>query len=200
MTIGTSSSKELSETLLPSANSSAVIVTTRQKLESALKRANRVEEERGTNRFKKLMGEHIVFVVDECHRALSSEGMKSIQEFFPNSTWFGFTGTPIFEENKKQAQGSLARTTHDQYGEVLHTYTIKNALEDGAVLGFQVEHEDTIEPTSLENNIYEQRRLKEKYANLTSDELAKLVDEMDPIKKEDYLETTTFESDEHIKF
>ncbi|REB11595.1 type I restriction endonuclease subunit R [Sporosarcina sp. BI001-red] len=197
--VGTGSSRELSETLLSSANSNAVIVTTRQKLESALKHAKRVEEERGTNRFKKLIGEHIVFVVDECHRALSAEGMKSIQEFFPNSTWFGFTGTPIFEENKKQAQGSLARTTHDQYGEVLHTYTIKNALEDGAVLGFQVEHEDTIDGDSLYENIYDQLRQKEKYANLSSDELAKFIDEMDPIKKEEFLETTTFETDDHIQ-
>lgn len=77
--VGTGSSKELSETLLSSENSNAVIITTRQKLESALKRAKRVEEERGTQRFKKLLGQHIVFVVDECHRALSAEGMKSLK-------------------------------------------------------------------------------------------------------------------------
>ena len=66
--------------------------------------------------FEKLIGQHIVFVVDECHRALSAENMEEIKQFFPNSTWFGFTGTPIFEANKKQAQGQLARTTRDQYG------------------------------------------------------------------------------------
>ena len=38
------------------------------------------------------------------------------------------------------AKGQLARTTHDQYGEQLHTYTIKTALDDNSVLGFQVEH------------------------------------------------------------
>lgn len=78
--------------------------------------------------------------MDECHRALSAEGMEEIKAFFPNSTWFGFTGTPIFEENKKQAKGQLARTTYDQYGVVLHTYTIKNALNDALVLGCQFEH------------------------------------------------------------
>ncbi|MCU4806634.1 HsdR family type I site-specific deoxyribonuclease [Bacillus cereus] len=197
--VGTGSAKELSNTLLADANSNVVIVTTRQKLDAALRYANKQEEQKGTNRFKKLLGQHIVFVVDECHRALSAEGLEEIKGFFPNSTWFGFTGTPIFEENKKQAKGQLARTTHDQYGEVLHTYTIKNALEDGSVLGFQVEHEDTIEPTSLNNQIYQQLRQVEKYATYSPDRINKLIDEMVGVKKEEYLDNSVYESDEHIQ-
>ncbi|MDW0114365.1 HsdR family type I site-specific deoxyribonuclease [Sporosarcina saromensis] len=197
--VGTGSSRELSETLLSSANSNTVIITTRQKLEAALRYAERQEEQRGTQRFKNLISQHIVFVVDECHRALSAEGMEAIKKFFPNSTWFGFTGTPIFEQNKKQAKGRLARTTHDQYGEVLHTYTIKNALEDGSVLGFQVEHEDTIEPTSLDNYIFEQLRQKEKYASVTDDELNDLIDKMEQFEKESYIDSSSYESEEHIQ-
>lgn len=197
--VGTGSAKELSNTLLSDANSNTVIITTRQKLEAALRYAQRQEEQKGTKRFKKLLGQHIVFVVDECHRALSAEGMEVIKGFFPNSTWFGFTGTPIFNENKKQAKGQLARTTRDQYGEVLHTYTIKNALDDGAVLGFQVEHEDTIEPTSLNNYIFNQLRLNEKYADFSNDEINDMIDQMDGIEKEAYLEPSTFERDEHIQ-
>lgn len=197
--VGTGSAKELSDTLLSDANSNTVIITTRQKLEAALRYAQRQEEQKGTQRFKKLLGQHIVFVVDECHRALSGEGMQVIKEFFPNSTWFGFTGTPIFNENKKQAKGQLARTTRDQYGEVLHTYTIKNALDDGAVLGFQVEHEDTIDQTSLNNYIFNQLRQVEKYANLTADEINNIIDQMDGIEKETYLEPFSFESDDHIQ-
>lgn len=197
--VGTGSAKELSETLLSDANSNTVIITTRQKLEAALSYAQKLEEQKGTQRFKKLLGQHIVFVVDECHRALSSEGMEAIKKFFPNSTWFGFTGTPIFEENKKQAKGQLARTTHDQYGEVLHIYTIKNALDDKAVLGFQVEHEDTIEPTSLNNYIFKQLRQNEKYVDLSDDEINDMIDQMDGIKKEAYIEPSTYESDEHIQ-
>ncbi|MBU8786637.1 HsdR family type I site-specific deoxyribonuclease [Bacillus glycinifermentans] len=197
--VGTGSAKELSDTLLSDANSNTVIITTRQKLEAALRYAQRQEEQKGTQRFKKLLGQHIVFVVDECHRALSAEGMQVIKGFFPNSTWFGFTGTPIFNENKKQAKGQLARTTRDQYGEVLHTYTIKNALDDGAVLGFQVEHEDTIDPTSLNNYIFNQLRQNEKYANLTADEINHIIDQMDGIEKEAYLEPSSFENDDHIQ-
>lgn len=197
--VGTGSAKELSDTLLADANSNVIIVTTRQKLDAALKYANKQEEQKGTNRFHKLMSQHIVFIVDECHRAISAENMEEIKAFFPNSTWFGFTGTPIFSENKKQAKGQLARTTHDQYGEVLHTYTIKNALEDGAVLGFQVEHEDTVEPTSLDNKIHHQFRVNEKYADYTTEAINKVIDEMDEIKKESYLESSTYENDEHIQ-
>ncbi|MGF9977711.1 type I restriction endonuclease subunit R [Viridibacillus arvi] len=202
--IGTGSSRELSKTLLADANSNTVIVTTRQKLESALRYAKKQEEQQGTNRYQKLMGQHIVFVVDECHRALSAEGMEAVNEFFPNSTWFGFTGTPIFEENKKQAKGRLARTTHDQYGEVLHTYTIKNALDDGAVLGFQVEHENTIEPTSLDNYIFNQLCPNDEEMDANSyidlrNETNDQIDQMDGLEKEEYLETSIFETDEHIQ-
>ena len=196
--VGTGSAKELSETLLADANSNVIIVTTRQKLDAALRRAKRQEEKKGTNRFKKLAGQHIVFVVDECHRALSSEGMVEIKKFFPNSTWFGFTGTPIFEVNKKQAKGQLARTTHDQYGEKLHTYTIKNALEDGAVLGFQVEHEDTVKENTLNNKIYAQLQQVGKYASFNSDRINQVIDEMDGVKKEEYLDNSVYESDDHI--
>ncbi|SFL61241.1 type I restriction enzyme, R subunit [Gracilibacillus orientalis] len=197
--VGTGSAKELSSTLLSDANTNAVIITTRQKLDSALRYAQKAEENKGTQRFKKLLGQHIVFIVDECHRALSAEGMERMKDFFPNSTWFGFTGTPIFNVNKKQAQGQLARTTRDQYGDVLHTYTIKNALEDHAVLGFQVEHEDTIGPTSLNNHIYDQLRQSEKYANATDIKVNDVIDQMNGIEKEKYIDNASFERDDHIQ-
>ncbi|MCO6018985.1 HsdR family type I site-specific deoxyribonuclease [Carnobacterium divergens] len=197
--VGTGNAEELSETLLAEANSNVVIITTRQKLDAALQQAKKQEEKKGTNRFKKLVGQHIVFVVDECHRALGAENMQEIKEVFPNSTWFGFTGTPIFEENKKQLKGELARTTYDQYGEVLHTYTIKNALEDGAVLGFQVEHEDTIALISIENKIHHQLKQVEKYAAYSSEQINKIIDQMEPIKKETYIDASVYESEEHIQ-
>lgn len=101
--------------------------------------------------------------------------------------------------NKKQAKGQLARTTHDQYGEVLHTYTIKNALEDGAVLGFQVEHENTIEQISLKNVIFDQLRKDTKYANHTDEQITHLIDQMDGIEQEKYIDPTIYEKEEHIR-
>ena len=80
--VGTGSAKELSKTLLADANSNVVIVTTRQKLDVALKYARKQEEQKGTNRFQKLMGQHIVFIVDECHRAVSAENMMDVKKYF----------------------------------------------------------------------------------------------------------------------
>ncbi|WP_416148917.1 type I restriction endonuclease subunit R [Salipaludibacillus sp. HK11] len=198
LVVGTGSSKELSKTLLADANSNVVIVTTRQKLDSALKYAKKQEEQNGTNRYQKLMGQHIVFIVDECHRALSAENMEETKAFFPNSTWFGFTGTPIFEVNKKQAKGQLARTTYDQYGEVLHTYTIKNALEDGSVLGFQVEHDTTIEPTYVDNRIHKKLRNSENDASSSPEIINQEIDQMTGMEKETYIENSIYEQDGHI--
>lgn len=50
-----------------------------------------------------------------------------------------FTGTPIFDENKYELKGDLPQTTEEMYGECLHSYTIKEAIHDSAVLGFMVE-------------------------------------------------------------
>ena len=197
--VGTGSSKELSDTLLADANSNVVIITTRQKLDAAMKYARKQEEKNGATRYKKLIGQRIAFIVDECHRAISPENMEEIKTFFPNSLWYGFTGTPIFEENKKQAKGQLARTTLDQYGDNLHTYTIKNALEDGSVLGFQVEHEDTIEAISLKNQIHKQLKTSEKYESYSPEQLNKVIDDFDNIKKETFIKPATYEREEHIE-
>lgn len=193
--VGTGDTRELTRALLSDSNSNVVIITTRQKLDSALKYAQKQEEQKGTHRFKKLMGQHVVFIVDECHRAISPENMQNIQSFFPNSTWFGFTGTPIFEKNKKQAKGKLARTTYDQYGPVLHTYTIKNALEDGAVLGFQVEHENTINSRTLHNYIYEM--LSNGYDE--PEHINAMIDEMSEEEKEKYIPNALYEDNDHIQ-
>ncbi|UUV98899.1 type I restriction endonuclease subunit R [Vagococcus luciliae] len=196
--VGTDSARDLSDELLSGENSNTIIITTRQKLEAALRYAEKQEQKKGSNKFQKLKSQHIVFVVDECHRAISAEGMENIKEFFPNSTWFGFTGTPIFDVNKKQAKGQLARTTDDQYGDCLHTYTIKNALEDKSVLGFQVEHSDTIDQDSLHSHIFSQLRQKDESGKFDDETLSKRIDEMDGLKKETYIKPSTYETDEHI--
>ena len=41
----------------------------------------------------------MVFIFDECHRSQFGDNHQAIKDFFPNAQLFGFTGTPIFEEN-----------------------------------------------------------------------------------------------------
>lgn len=195
--VGTGSAKELSEALLSDSNNNTIIITTRQKLEAALRYAEKQEKE--ALKFQKLLGQHLVIVVDECHRAVSSEGMEAIKKYFPNATWFGFTGTPIFEVNKKQANGKLARTTDDQYGECFHTYTIKNALDDQSVLGFQVEHDDTIGKNNLDAIIYRSMRMDDKYSSFSNDEINDIIDSMKPMEKESFINSAQYNSDDHVK-
>ena len=193
--VGTGNTKALSRALKLDSSSNVVIVTTRQKLNKAIESL----KEKEPGKLANLRGKHIVFIVDECHRAISAQNMDDIKKVFPKSTWFGFTGTPIFEENKKSSDGQYARTTHDQYGEVLHRYTIKNALEDGSVLGFQVEHESTIHKDELANVVYRAMRSEEKNLNYTDEELVSTVESMKDIDKEKYLQSAHYESDDHIQ-
>lgn len=116
------------------------IVTTIQKLQTIIRRCT---EESPSEKYQKLAAKiqvkNIAFVVDECHRAVTPETKRLIEKFFSKSLWYGFTGTPIFAENKRAQKGDLARTTQELYGECLHKYTIKEAIHDGAVLGFQIQ-------------------------------------------------------------
>lgn len=112
-----------------------MIVTTRQKMQTMINK--RLTE--GTLEYNKIRALKVAFVVDECHRAVTPQTKRDIEAFFANSLWFGFTGTPIFEANKYEQKGDLAQTTQQLYGNCLHSYTIKEAIHDGAVLGFMVE-------------------------------------------------------------
>lgn len=118
-----------------------VIVTTIQKLGIALDPENRANYK---ERLGPLRDSRLVFIFDECHRSQFGDNHKAIKEFFPNSQLFGFTGTPIFEENSKQLirEGEFAsyKTTEDVFGKLLHSYTITHAIEDRNVLRFHIDY------------------------------------------------------------
>lgn len=118
-----------------------IIVTTIQKLGIALDPNNRKKYQ---ERLLPLKDKRIVFIFDECHRSQFGENHKAIKEFFPKAQLFGFTGTPIFEENATYTQvtGEQAqyRTTEDIFQKELHAYTITNAIDDRNVLRFHVDY------------------------------------------------------------
>jgi len=141
----------LVERLLSDDYADKVIVTTIQKLGLALDENSKhnkqnVAQGRITykQRLESLRDKRMVFIFDECHRSQFGENHKAIKEFFPNSQLFGFTGTPIFEDNAtaKQIEGDVAtlRTTADLFQKQLHAYTITHAIEDRNVLRFHVDY------------------------------------------------------------
>lgn len=118
-----------------------VIVTTIQKLGLALDATNKKNYK---ERLEPLRNQRMVFIFDECHRSQFGENHKAIKEFFPNAQLFGFTGTPIFDDNAsyQQIEGQQAsyKTTADIFQQQLHAYTITHAIEDRNVLRFHVDY------------------------------------------------------------
>lgn len=115
-----------------------VMVTTRQKLQTLFK-WKEADTERNKRIFNKLKHLQMAFIVDECHRTITPESKRIFDKFFVNQPlWYGFTGTPIMVANKRHENGNAAQTTKQLYGPCLHSYTIKDAIRDNAVLGFKV--------------------------------------------------------------
>lgn len=118
-----------------------VIVTTIQKLGLAL---DGTYKRNYKERLEPLSNKRIVFIFDECHRSQFGDNHKSIKEFFPNAQLFGFTGTPIFDENAtykiREDQYETYKTTESIFEKQLHAYTITNAIEDKNVLKFHIDY------------------------------------------------------------
>lgn len=129
---------------LTKASDKNIIVTSIQKMSRYVSQKN----------FKGVKG-NILFIVDEAHRSTgdgrtSSVSLKQMQTkddnsqkmqmleairaALPTAGWIGYTGTPKFPE------------TREIFGNLLHAYTIKEAIADKNVLGFKVEFKETIVP------------------------------------------------------
>jgi type I restriction enzyme R subunit len=118
-----------------------VIVTTIQKLGLAL---DGTYKKNYKERLEPLSKKRMVFIFDECHRSQFGDNHNAIKEFFPNAQLFGFTGTPIFDENAayKQINGEEKTniTTQDIFKKQLHAYTITHAIDDKNVLRFHIDY------------------------------------------------------------
>ncbi|TDM20529.1 type I restriction endonuclease subunit R [Macrococcoides canis] len=108
-----------------------LLITTIQKLANVVRRNDKVLERYQTDK--------VIFIIDECHRSQFGDMHRQIKANFKNAQYFGFTGTPLFEENKSQD----GRSTADIFDKCLHTYLIKDAIRDNNVLGFSVEYIQT---------------------------------------------------------
>jgi type I restriction enzyme, R subunit len=126
--------------LLSSDYSDKVIVTTIQKLGLALDESNTKYKQQ----LEPLRQKRIAIIFDECHRSQFGENHQAIKAFFPKAQLFGFTGTPIFEQNAtyQQIVGEEAsyKTTKDIFQNELHAYTITNAIGDQNVLKFRIDY------------------------------------------------------------
>ena len=128
-------------------SSKTLIITTIQKMATAL-RSEKYDAIMDTFKQRKC-----VFIIDECHRSQFGKMHAQIRKHFQNSNYIGFTGTPIFKENK----GPHGQTTADIFrsGKLdpcIHKYMIKEAIADGNVLRFSVEYMRSISVTSIKDS------------------------------------------------
>jgi type I restriction enzyme R subunit len=176
----TENTTDLSRKLKSKDNS--IIVTSVQKLDRLIKRKSFKSPER-----------NIVFIVDEAHRSTGGDSFRAIQKAFKHAAWVGYTGTPTFDE---AAQGFR---TEDIFGELLHAYTIREAIADRNVLGFKVDFETTIGEIEMKENylphFYHNQHLK------WSDEKIKFkIDNMTQEDMDDAIEPSFYdENPEHIR-
>lgn len=123
------STDDTSELVKRLSGNSKIIITTIQKLNTA------VSKTWYSNKLEEIRNSRIVMIFDECHRSHFGDSHKNIMNFFHYAQVFGFTGTPIFVENAIDKH-----TTKEVFGNCLHKYLIKDAIADENVLGFLVEY------------------------------------------------------------
>lgn len=119
-----------------------LIIATINKMYNALKSA------KTKDRLSHLKDRKIVFMFDECHRTQAGDMRKLIQQYFTNALFYGFTGTPIFDDEDARAEQSMLTSKH--FGQPVHIYTLKDAIGDHNVLPLCIDYVNTIK---LKDNI-----------------------------------------------
>ena len=124
---GTENTQVLKSKLASDDPKNRLIVTSIQKMSNVKAGEARITQAE----LDRLAAKRIVFIIDECHRSTFGDMLQDIRRAFPNALFFGFTGTPILDENQKKSS-----TTAMVFGECLHRYSIADGIRDGNVLGF----------------------------------------------------------------
>ncbi len=166
-------------TKLKSSNpADTLIVTSIQKMSNIFEAVN--DEGTATNSadIEKIRTKRLVFIIDEAHRSTMSGGNEDkegmlvrIKRTFPKALFFGFTGTPIHEENQINLN-----TTADVFGNELHRYSIADGIRDGNVLGFDPYKVSTFRDIDLREKV----ALEQAKANTIIEAMN------DPVKKEKF--------------
>ncbi|MEZ8863369.1 DEAD/DEAH box helicase family protein, partial [Vibrio sp. 10N.247.311.51] len=164
--------------LKSTAPADTLIVSSIQKMSNIFEEAD--DEGVATNSadIEKIRAKRLVFIIDEAHRSTMSAGKENkegmlvtVKKTFPKALFFGFTGTPIHEENQVNSN-----TTTDVFGNELHRYSIADGIRDGNVLGFDPYKMPTFKDGELRKEI----ALQQAKADLATEAMA------EPAKKKKF--------------
>lgn len=117
---------------------------------TSIQKMSNIKAEEGVNEadIEQISGKRLVFIIDEAHRTTFGDMLLTIKHTFPNALFFGFTGTPIEEENAKKNS-----TTATVFGDELHRYSIADGIRDENVLGFHPFHIRTFKDSDLRRSV-----------------------------------------------
>ena len=117
---------------------------------TSIQKMSNIKAEEGVNEadIEQISGKRLVFIIDEAHRTTFGDMLLTIKHTFPNAIFFGFTGTPIEEENAKKNS-----TTATVFGNELHRYSIADGIRDENVLGFHPFHIRTFKDSDLRRTV-----------------------------------------------
>ncbi|WP_308538348.1 HsdR family type I site-specific deoxyribonuclease [uncultured Neisseria sp.] len=178
---------------------------------TSIQKMSNIKAEEGVNEadIEQISGKRLVFIVDEAHRTTFGDMLLTIKHTFPNAIFFGFTGTPIEEENAKRNS-----TTATVFGNELHRYSIADGIRDENVLGFHPFHIRTFKDSDLrravalqeakakdENEVFADEAKKTIYNRFMND--VPMAGEYTSDGKyqkgiEDYVPNAQYETEEHV--
>ncbi|KQS23544.1 deoxyribonuclease HsdR [Exiguobacterium sp. Leaf187] len=177
-----------------------IVVTTTFKLNALVKELEEAQD-------ASLTDKKVIFIIDEAHRTTMGQMMGTIQRHFKkNGLFFGFTGTPLFDENKIKGKvnekSEVINTTEKLFGPNLHQYTIDEAIADKNVLGFHVDYINTGEFKSYDD-LREQlvEKIKEEKPDLADRDIEREVQELSEVdveKQAKKLGLLTYHDETHI--
>lgn len=160
---------------------SNIIVTSVQKLDRLVKRKSFKSPEK-----------NIVFIVDEAHRSTGGDSFKAIQKAFKHAAWVGYTGTPMFDDT------TSGMRTEDIFGELLHAYTIREAIADRNVLGFKVDFETTINEEAMKEK-YLPKFYKQQYPRWSEEQIQTKINNLTAEDMDDAVEASFYDdNNEHV--
>ena len=175
--LDTEDTRNLIRVLESDSKDECLVVTSIQKM-SRINSGNNVPQ----STIDRINNKRVVFIVDECHRSVNGTGKDSgsgmlltIKNTFPRAILFGFTGTPIFDDNARDEM-----TTEVIFGDMLHKYTLANGIPDGNVLGFDLYRVDTFTEQAIREAVALRQADPEA---LTVDDIAKDKEKMDIYNK-----------------
>lgn len=183
-----------------------LIVTSIQKMTVISREADGLKQDD----LDKINSKRIVFIVDECHRSTFGDAFIAVKQTFPRAIFFGFSGTPILDENQRKMN-----TTADIFGGELHRYSIADGIRDKNVLGFDPYMVPTYKDRDLrravalekakaqdENEVYADEKKTEVFNYYMDPSKVGMTDKVDSLGKmihgiEYYVPRSQYDNDDH---